>query len=96
MSGFGYYIVKTLITDITPAQKVRVAMNDIETSKRNRMAAVEKADAEKLMIVKRAEADAVSKYHQGEGIARQRKAIIDGMQNSVGTFQEAIEGRDAE
>ena len=42
-------------------------MNDIETSKRNRMAAVEKADAEKMMVVKRAEADAVSKFHQGEG-----------------------------
>eukprot|EP00392_Amoebophrya_sp_AT5.2_P016280 g16540.t1 len=92
MREFGYIIVKTLVTDITPAQKVRVAMNDIETSKRNRLAATEKADADKVMIVKRAEADAVSKYHQGAGIARQRKAIIDGMQNSVGTFQEAIEG----
>lgn len=89
---FGYIIVKTLVTDITPAQKVRAAMNDIETSKRNRQAASEKADADKVMIVKQAEADAVSKYHQGAGIARQRKAIIDGMQNSVGTFQEAIEG----
>merc|ERR1719382_1671654 len=92
MSTFGYLIIKTLVTDITPAQKVRVAMNDIETSKRNRLAATERADAEKVMVVKRAEADAVSKYHQGEGIARQRKAIIDGMQNSVGTFQEAIVG----
>ncbi|CAD7935636.1 unnamed protein product [Amoebophrya sp. A120] len=92
MREFGYIIVKTLVTDITPAQKVRVAMNDIETSKRNRQAATEKADADKMMIVKRAEADAVSKYHQGAGIARQRKAIIDGMQNSVGTFTEAIEG----
>ena len=67
MSGFGYIIIKTLVTDITPAAKVRVAMNDIETSKRNRLAATEKADAEKVMTVKRAEADAVSKYHQGEG-----------------------------
>lgn len=67
MREFGYIIVKTLVTDITPAQKVRVAMNDIETSKRNRLAATEKADADKVMIVKRAEADAVSKYHQGAG-----------------------------
>jgi len=92
MGTFGYLIIKTLVTDITPAQKVRVAMNDIETSKRNRLAATERADAEKVMVVKRAEADAVSKYHQGEGIARQRKAIIDGMKSSVGAFQEAIEG----
>lgn len=67
-------------------------MNDIETSKRNRQAMTEKADADKIMTVKRAEADAIAKYHQGAGIARQRKAIIDGMKNSVGTFQEAIEG----
>lgn len=92
MEEFGYRIIKTLVTDITPAAKVKQAMNDIETSKRNRLAATERADAEKVMTVKRAEADAVSKYHQGAGIARQRKAIIDGMKNSVGAFQEAIVG----
>lgn len=92
MRDFGFLIIKTLVTDIVPAQKVREAMNDIETSKRLRHAAVEKAESDKLIMVKRAEAEAEYKYHQGSGIARQRKAIIDGMKSSVGTFTEAIAG----
>lgn len=92
MRDFGYLIIKTLVTDIVPAHKVREAMNDIETSKRLRHAAVEKAESDKLIMVKRAEAEAEYKYHQGAGIARQRKAIIDGMKASVGTFTEAIQG----
>lgn len=92
MNEFGYLIIKALVTDIVPAQKVRAAMNDIETSKRLRQAALEKAESNKLIVVKHAEADMESKYHQGSGIARQRKAIIEGMKNSVGTFTEAIQG----
>ena len=61
-------VQKAVSKQATLEQKVRVAMNDIETSKRNRLAATERADAEKVMIVKRAEADAISKYHQGEGM----------------------------
>eukprot|EP00397_Hematodinium_sp_SG-2012_P018218 GEMP01018655.1.p1 GENE.GEMP01018655.1~~GEMP01018655.1.p1 ORF type:complete len:283 (+),score=47.14 GEMP01018655.1:101-949(+) len=95
MDSFGYLIIKTLVTDIIPAHKVREAMNDIETSKRLRHAAVEKAESDKLIMVKRAEAEAEYKYHQGAGIARQRKAIIEGMKTSVGTFTEAIEGMNA-
>lgn len=90
MKEYGFAIIKALVTDITPALKVREAMNDIETSKRLRLAAVEKAESNKIIVVKLAEADSEAKYHQGAGIARQRKAIIEGMKSSVGTFSEAI------
>jgi regulator of protease activity HflC (stomatin/prohibitin superfamily) len=89
---FGYKIHQALVTDITPAAKVKDAMNEINASKRLRQAATEKAEAEKLLIVKNAEAEAESMFLQGQGIARQRKAIMDGLKDSVGVFQDSIRG----
>ena len=89
---FGYKIHQALVTDITPDSKVKDAMNEINASKRMRQAATEKAEAEKLLIVKRAEAEAESMFLQGQGIARQRKAIMDGLKDSVGVFQDSIRG----
>ena len=39
----------------------------------DRVAALEKAEAEKVQVVKAAEADSEAKYLQGQGIARQRQ-----------------------
>eukprot|EP00923_Selenidium_pygospionis_P027540 GHVN01049641.1.p1 GENE.GHVN01049641.1~~GHVN01049641.1.p1 ORF type:complete len:305 (+),score=38.78 GHVN01049641.1:178-1092(+) len=88
MDEYGYTIIKTLITDVAPDHHVKNAMNAINASKRDRMAAQERAEADKLLTVKKAEADAEAKYLQGEGIARQRKAIIEGLQESVADFQD--------
>lgn len=52
MSSFGYEIVETLVTDVRPDRKVREAMNDINAQRRLRVAAQDKAEAEKLLIVK--------------------------------------------
>lgn len=41
---------------------------------------------------KRAEAEAESKKLQGEGTANQRKAIVDGLRQSVDEFQKAVSG----
>ncbi|KAF4653354.1 HIR complex subunit [Perkinsus chesapeaki] len=90
MSEFGFQINQALVTDISPNRKVRDAMNEINANRRLRVAATEKAEAEKVVIVKQAEAEAESKYLQGQGVARQRKAIVDGLRESVGDFQEAI------
>eukprot|EP00921_Rhytidocystis_pertsovi_P015135 GHVQ01024191.1.p1 GENE.GHVQ01024191.1~~GHVQ01024191.1.p1 ORF type:complete len:247 (+),score=35.29 GHVQ01024191.1:413-1153(+) len=95
MDAFGYSIVKTLVTDINPDQRVKNAMNEINASKRNRIAAQEKAEADKLLAVKRAEAEAEAKFLQGEGIARQRKAIIEGLRDSVTDFSSNIQGMNA-
>jgi regulator of protease activity HflC (stomatin/prohibitin superfamily) len=92
MSTFGYEIVNVLVTDIVPDQKVKSAMNDINAAQREQVAANARGEAEKILVVKKAEAEAESKALQGQGIANQRKAIIEGLQLSVEQFQKAVEG----
>ena len=92
MYEFGYLIVQALLTDIDPARDVKNAMNEINAQKRLRIAANEKGEADKILRVKAAEAEAQSKKLQGEGIANQRKAIIDGLKQSVEDFGKAVEG----
>lgn len=95
MSEFGYTIVKSLITDIVPDEKVKAAMNDINAAAREREATVSRAETEKMLLVKKAEADADSKRLQGEGIANQRKAIIEGLRESIASFSGSVEGATA-
>src|SRR5580692_11726130 len=83
MAGFGYEIVNVLVTDIVPDAKVKSAMNDINAAQREQVAANARGEAEKILVVKRAEAEAESKALQGQGIANQRKAIIEGLQGSI-------------
>ena len=93
MNEFGYDIAKALVTDINPDPKVKAAMNDINASQRLRLAAMEQGEAEKIIKVKQAEGEAESKILQGKGIAGQRKAIIDGLKESLGDLQSQV--RDA-
>jgi regulator of protease activity HflC (stomatin/prohibitin superfamily) len=92
MSGFGYEIVNVLVTDIVPDEKVKAAMNDINAAQREQVAASARGEAEKILVVKRAEAEAESKALQGSGIANQRKAIIEGLQGSIEQFQKVVGG----
>jgi len=92
MATFGYEIVNVLVTDIVPDEKVKSAMNDINAAQREQVAANARGEAEKILVVKKAEAEAESKALQGQGIANQRKAIIEGLQTSVEQFQKAVEG----
>jgi regulator of protease activity HflC (stomatin/prohibitin superfamily) len=95
MDDFGYGIVKTLVTDIDPDSKVKASMNEINAAQRLRVASEEKGEADKILKVKLAEADAESKALSGKGIADQRRAIIDGLRDSVDDFQKTIPGTDA-
>lgn len=90
MSDFGYDILKALVTNIDPDEKVKAAMNEINEQQRLRMAAQEKGEAEKILRVKKAEGEAQSMKLQGEGVANQRKAIIDGLKESILEFQDGI------
>jgi regulator of protease activity HflC (stomatin/prohibitin superfamily) len=92
MSTFGYEIVNVLVTDIVPDQKVKSAMNDINAAQREQVAANARGEAEKILVVKKAEAEAESKALQGQGIANQRKAIIEGLQVSIEQFQKVVDG----
>lgn len=92
MDGFGYGILKALVTDINPNEKVKESMNEINAAQRLRIAANEKGEAEKILKVKAAEGEAESKALQGQGIARQREAIIDGLQKSVSALSIGVPG----
>jgi regulator of protease activity HflC (stomatin/prohibitin superfamily) len=92
MDDFGYGIVKALVTDIDPDHKVKEAMNEINAAQRLRVAATEKGEAERILKVKAAEAEAQSKALQGKGIADQRKAIVEGLRDSVDEFQRSVPG----
>jgi len=92
MAAFGYEIVNVLVTDIVPDAKVKSAMNDINAAQREQVAAAARGEAEKILVVKRAEAEAESKALQGQGIANQRKAIIEGLRGSIEQFQKSIGG----
>jgi len=92
MQQYGYRIVNTLVTDLIPDANVMRAMNDIETQRRERMAAQEKAEAKKVLVVKAAEAEMEAKHLSGQGVARQRQAIVEGLKNSVLEFNDGVAG----
>jgi regulator of protease activity HflC (stomatin/prohibitin superfamily) len=96
MDDFGYGIVKALVTDIDPDQKVKESMNEINAAQRMRVAAAEKGEADRILRVKAAQADAESKALQGKGIADQRRAIVDGLRESVDEFQKSVPGTTAQ
>jgi regulator of protease activity HflC (stomatin/prohibitin superfamily) len=88
MEGFGYTIRNSLITDLQPESSVKEAMNRINATEREKDAARNEADAQKIKLVRIAEADAESKRLQGEGLANQRKEIAKGIRESIETIKE--------
>lgn len=92
MTSYGYQIQQVLITDLDPDQRVKNAMNEINSSKRLKFAVAERAEGDKILKVKAAEAEAESKYLSGVGVAKQRKAIVDGLRTSIVDFQDTVSG----
>jgi len=101
MADFGYKILASPITDIDPNAEVKRAMNEINKAKRLRAAAQDEGEAVKIRSIKEAEAEAArteiqakaeaeAKFMQGQGIARQRQAIISGLRDSVVNFKEQV------
>ena len=83
MTEYGYQIIKTLVTDIDPDAQVKEAMNRINASEREKVAAQFEGEAQKILIVEKAKAEAESKRLQGQGIADQRREIARGLEDSV-------------
>lgn len=83
MNDYGYDIIKTLVTDIDPDEQVKHAMNRINASEREKVAAQYEGDAQRILIVEKAKAEAESKKLQGQGIADQRREIAKGLLESV-------------
>lgn len=103
--SFGYEILATPITEIEPANEVKVAMNQINKAKRTKEAATDEGEAIRIKAVKEAEAtasaieiqakaDAEAMYMSGVGMARQRQAIMSGLRESVNAFGKEVEGID--
>ena len=92
MSTYGYVIVKTLITKVEPDAEVKQSMNEINAAQRKRVAAQELANADKIKIVTAAEAEAEKDRLHGVGIAQQRKAIVDGLAESIQELKNANVG----
>ena len=89
MLDYGYDIVKALVTDIDPDGSVKEAMNRINAAEREKVAAQHEGDAQRILIVERAKAEAESKRLQGKGIADQRREIARGLEESVDTLNKA-------
>jgi len=89
MMTYGYDIIKTLVTDIDPDAQVKEAMNRINASEREKVAAQYEGDAQRILIVERAKAEAESKRLQGQGIADQRREIARGLEESVEVLNRA-------
>ena len=89
MLAYGYDIIKALVTDIDPDGSVKEAMNRINAAEREKIAAQHEGDAQRILIVERAKAEAESKRLQGKGIADQRREIARGLEESVDTLNKA-------
>ena len=89
MLDYGYDIVKALVTDIDPDENVKIAMNRINAAEREKIAAQHEGDAQRILIVERAKAEAESKRLQGKGIADQRREIARGLEESVDVLNRA-------
>ena len=83
MINYGYDIIKALVTDIDPDTEVKAAMNRINAAERKKVAAQYEGDAERILIVEKAKAEAESKRLQGQGVADQRREIARGLEESV-------------
>ncbi|CAL5404896.1 unnamed protein product [Camellia sinensis] len=95
MGAYGYNIEHILMVDIIPDPSVRRAMNEINAAQRLQLASVYKGEAEKILQVKKAEAEAEAKYLGGVGVARQRQAITDGLRENILNFSHKVEGTSA-
>ena len=89
MLNYGYDIIKALVTDIDPDENVKIAMNRINAAEREKIAAQHEGDAQRILIVERAKAEAESKRLQGMGIADQRREIARGLEESVEVLNRA-------
>lgn len=92
MTKYGYQILQVLVTELDPPARVKNAMNEINSSERLKFAVAEQSEGAKILKVKSAEAEAEAKYLSGVGVAKQRKAIVDGLRESITEFSTVSKG----
>ena len=87
MVDYGYDVVSTLITSIDLPSDVEQSMNRINSAQREKEAAQSLAEAERIKVVTEARARAEAMEQAGRGIAAQRKAIADGISESLAVIK---------
>ena len=87
MVAYGYDVVSTLITSIDLPADVEQSMNRINSAQREKEAAQSLAEAERIKVVTEARARAEAMEQAGRGIAAQRKAIADGISESLAVIK---------
>jgi Membrane protease subunits, stomatin/prohibitin homologs len=83
MNNYGYEVMNTLVIDIRPEEKVIQAMNEVNASKRLKLAMVHLAEAEKVKKIKEAEARAEAMHLNGVGIGGKQRALAKGLKSTI-------------
>lgn len=83
MNKYGYAIITALIADIDPPDSVKTTMNLVLSSQNERDAMINKAEAAKTASILKAEGDCRIRELEGQGLALQRQALVDGLKHSV-------------
>ncbi len=86
---WGMDIKSFQITDVSFPLTITDAMSEVVASEQLRKAAENKGEASKIQAVKEAEGEKERKRLQGEGIAQERKAIAEGLRDSIEIVQKA-------
>ncbi|MEM6962346.1 MAG: SPFH domain-containing protein [Myxococcota bacterium] len=94
MQEYGYEIANVLVDEPQPSPEVQSAFNRVIAAQREREAAENEADAQRIRMVGIAEAEKTSKRLQGEGIAAQRLAIAEGYHDAVEKLRQSMPGTD--
>ena len=92
LKNYGYTVVNVLVDEPNPGEDITQAYNSVVASQRKREAAENLAEAEKITKVKDAEADAEAMKLSGIGLADQRKAIVNGLEESISALVNAVPG----
>jgi len=96
MEQYGYRIMDVLVNDIIPDKAVMQAMNEINAAQRHLVASKSKGEGDKMLAIMKAEAASETMYLEGVGVARQRKAIVDGLRGSIEEFTKGVPGASAQ
>ena len=90
LDDHGYVLTDTLITNVDPDPSLKNAMNQVLASEHLKKVAENESEAARIRSIKEAEADKERKRLQGEGIAEQRAAILNGYKTSIGNLSDKL------
>jgi regulator of protease activity HflC (stomatin/prohibitin superfamily) len=96
LAGFGYKLDSIQVRDVKLEGTVMGAMNKVVESEKLKEAAMNEAEAQKIMRVKEAEAEKESKILLGEGMAGQRTKIAEGFKDAVDMIKQTDSSLNAE